>query len=571
LETGIDLKNILRGIKMKKRISALIATMMLAAVLAGCSGKAEPTTPGTPTTPSETSAKAGVLYSNGGPVEFFEHPWLNPASYMHQKAMYDHLLVADENLNPVAGALAKSYTMAADGTKLEFELRDDIFWHDGEKITSADVKWSIEYALKITGLNAVFASTFKAIKGAPEFIAKTATEISGIKVDGQKITIEFAKVAPDALLAFTQFAPLPEKHFKDADPLKFQQAPFFQAPVGSGPFMVDEVKLNEYTTLKPFDKYYGGVPKYSIYLTPSPGDSDPNLVTNAQSGMLDYAYTKSVDAASSLKDVAGLTVTQVNIRYTRLFYLNKFDKKDGTESPLADAKVRQAIRYAIDMDSIAKNLFKGAAVPANSLTPNEATKATGLNDYKYDPEKAKALLAEAGWDPKTVLDVVYYYTDQQTVDFMASIQSYLKAVGIEMKFRLLEGDLGTLLWTPPADQTNGPSAVDWDMAYAANAALSLHEYYDRYRTGSSSNSHTPEDPKLNELIDATNATFDPTEMTKAFNELQKYENESLFTMALYYQPVFVIESDKITKGADKYGNPQFSYNWNVQNWEVAAE
>lgn len=556
---------------MKKRISALIATMMLAAVLAGCSGKAEPTTPGTPTTPSETSGKASVLYSNGGPVEFFEHPWLNPASYMHQKAMYDHLLVADENLNPVAGALAKSYDMAQDGTKLEFELRDDIYWHDGEKITSADVKWSIEYALKITGLNAVFASTFKAIKGAPEFIAGTATEIAGIKVDGQKITIEFAKVAPDALLAFTQFAPLPQKHFKDADPLKFQQAPFFQAPVGSGPFMVDEVKLNEYTTLKPFDKYYGGAPKYSIYLSPSPGDSDPNLVTNAQSGMLDYAYTKSVDAASSLKDVPGLTVTQVNIRYTRLFYLNKFDKKDGTESPLADVKVRQAIKYAIDMDSIAKNLFKGAAVPANSLTPNEATKATGLNDYKYDPEKAKALLAEAGWDPKTVLDVVYYYTDQQTVDFMASIQSYLKAVGIEMKFRLLEGDLGTLLWTPPADQKNGPSAVDWDMAYAANAALSLHEYYDRYRTGSSSNSHTPEDAKLNELIDATNATFDPTEMTKAFNELQKYENESMFTMALYYQPVFVIESDKITKGADKYGNPQFSYNWNVQNWEVAAE
>jgi ABC-type transport system substrate-binding protein len=287
--------------------------------------------------------------------------------------------------------------------------------------------------------------------------------------------------------------------------------------------------------------------------------------------MLDYAYTKSVDAASALKDVPGLKVTQVNIRYTRLFYLNKFDKKDGKKSPLADARVRQAIRYAIDMDSIAKNLFKGAAVPANSLTPNEATKATGLNDYKYDPEKAKALLAEAGWDPKTVLDVVYYYTDQQTVDFMASVQSYLKAVGIEMKFRLLEGDLGTLLWTPPADQKNGPSAVDWDIAYAANAALSLHEYYDRYRTGSSSNSHTPEDAKLNELIDATNSTFDTTEMTKAFNELQKYENESMFTMALYYQPVFVIESDKITKGAAKYGNPQFSYNWNVQNWEVAAK
>lgn len=556
---------------MRKRISLLLATMMIAIALAGCSGKEAPTTPTTPNTPNTPSAKAGVLYSNGGPVEFFEHPWLNPGVFMHQKTLYDHLLVADENLNPIEGALAKSYTMAADGSKLDIELRDDILWHDGEKITAADVKWSIEYALKITGLNAVFGSTFKAIKGAPEFLAGTATEIAGIKVDGAKVSIEFAKIAPDALLAFTQFAPLPQKYFKEVDPLKFQQAAYFQSPVGSGPFMVDEVKLNEYTTLMPFEKYYKGAPKYSIYLTPSPGDSDPNLVTNAQSGLVDYAYTKSVDAANTLKDVAGLKVSQVNIRYTRLFYLNKFDKKDGKKSPLADVKVRQAIRYAIDMDAIATNLFKGAAVPANSLTPNEETKAKGLNEYKYDPEKAKALLAEANWDPKTTLDVVYYYTDQLTVDFMASIQSYLKAVGIEMKFRLLEGDLGTLLWTPPADQKNGPSAVDWDIAYGANAALSLHEYYDRYRTGSSSNSHTPEDARLNELIDATNATFDTQKMTEAFNALQKYENETMFTMALYYQPVFVIESKKITKGADKYGNPQFSYNWNIQNWEVAAE
>lgn len=561
---------------MKKVVSLLLASMMMLGVLAGCSNNEEPAAPETPgtETPGETpdeTADGGVMYTNGGPIEFFEHPWLNPGVFLYQKTLFDHLLVADENLNPTGGQLAADYAMAEDGLSLEMNLKNDIFWHDGAAITSEDVKWSIEYALKITGLNAVFGSTFNAIEGAEEFVAGTAEEITGIVVDGNNIKITFAKLAPDALLTFTQFAPLPMKHFEGEDPLNFQQSSFWQNPVGSGPFMVDEVKLNEYTTLKPFDKYHGGAPKYSIYMTPSPGDSDPNLVTNAQAGMVDYAFTKNVEFANSLKDVEGLTVTQVDIRYTRLFYMNKFNKADGTPSPLADVKVRQAIAYAIDMAAIAENLFKGAAIPANSLSPNEATKASGLNDYDYNPEMAKELLAEANWDENYELDVVYYYTDQQTVDFMAAIQSYLKDVGIKMNFRLLEGDLGSLLWAPPADPVNGPSAVDWDMAYGANAALSLHEYYDRYKTGSSSNSHTPSDAKLDELILATNSTFDVDEKIKAFQELQKYENETLFTYALYYQPTFVVESDKIVKGAPKYGNPQFNYNWEIQNWEVAAD
>jgi aminopeptidase N len=74
------------------------------------------------------------------------------------------------------------------------------------------------------------------------------------------------------------------------------------------------------------------------------------------------------------------------------------------------------------------------------------------------------------------------------------------------------------------------------MCYAANAALSLHEYYDRYRTGSPTNSHTPEDAELNRLIDATNASADVNAQNKAFKDLIKYENENMFTMARTISP-----------------------------------
>ena len=161
--------------KLKKIFSLGLAAAMTASLLAGCgSGNpASSTTAATTGGQAETTAApaepaaagdSGVLYSNGGPTEFFETPWLNPGTYMYNKTLYAHLIFADENLAPVSGEgdLAKSYEMSDDGMTLAFELRDNIFWHDGEAITADDIQWSIEYALKTTGLNSVFRSTFEA-------------------------------------------------------------------------------------------------------------------------------------------------------------------------------------------------------------------------------------------------------------------------------------------------------------------------------------------------------------------------------------------------------------------------
>ena len=535
---------------MKKKLLALaLATAMtLTACTSGTPEEETPTPEGTPA-PTEN-----VLYTNGGPEEFFEVPWLNPGTFVYNKVLYDRLILADENLTPVAGEgqLAESYEVSEDGMSIKFVLREGLTWHDGAPITPEDIKWSIEYSVQTPILNPVVRSTFEAIED--------------IVIDGNTVTVNFARLAPDALLAFTQFSPLPMKHLENVDPNAIQQAPFFQSPIGSGPFKVEEVKMNNYTTLSPNENYWDGVADYSMQLSPSAGDSDANFVTNAKAGKLDYGYTRSIADVKALEGEEGLTIEQVDVRYTRLFFLNKFPSADGTESPLADVRVRQALRYALDMQAILDGIFEGAATAANSLTPGAADKPADLNNYDYNPEKAKELLAEAGWDANTELDLVYYYTDQQTVDFMTIIKHYWAEVGVTMNFRLVEGDLGTLLWSTPEDAVNGPSAVDWDICYAANGVLSLHEYYDRYATGNNINSHTPSDPVLDELILATNATLDTAEIKEAFTALQKYENEELFCMPLYYQPVFVVTSDKITQGAPAQGNPQFNYNWGIQNW-----
>ncbi|MBA7524844.1 hypothetical protein ES705_16989 [subsurface metagenome] len=240
----------------------------------------------------------------------------------------------------------------------------------------------------------------------------------------------------------------------------------------------------------------------------------------------------------------------------------------NNDNPLSDVRARQAVAYAIDMDTICATLFEGRALPANSLTPDGVWKISGLNNYAYNPEKAKELLKEAGWDSNYVLDGVYYYGDQLTVDLMIVIQKYLADVGIKATFRRLEGDVGKQLWTPPSDQINGPSYVKWDLAYAAISALTLNEYYSRV---SGINSHTPTDSKWNGLVAATVSTTDIDKQKAAYYELQKYENEKLYNIPLYYQPDFMCISKRVNRKGNPLGAVRWAYDWRIIDWDVTPD
>ncbi|MFA6784795.1 MAG: ABC transporter substrate-binding protein [Sphaerochaeta sp.] len=277
------------------------------------------------TVPADANGKK-VLKTNGGPVQFVETPFLNPGLFMSQKVLFDHLVVADTNLAPLKGELAEDYTVSADGKTITFILRNDIYWHDGTKLTAEDVKWTYEFASKVPAVNSVFSSMLKKLEGYDAYVAGSADQISGIVIDGNVVKFKYAEADPNALLCFTQFPPLPKKYFANVDPMQFQQASYWQNPVGSGPFKVKEIRMNNYATFVPFEKYYKGIAKLDeIQMYPS-GESDPNLVKNAAAGQLDYAYTKSVEDVLALESMPNIVVTPVDIRYTRLFFVNKFPK-----------------------------------------------------------------------------------------------------------------------------------------------------------------------------------------------------------------------------------------------------
>jgi peptide/nickel transport system substrate-binding protein len=268
-----------------------------------------------------------ILRTNSGPTQFFDSPWANPGIYIGTKVLFDRLLLADGSLASFKGALASAYEVAPDGKSVTFTLRDKLTWHDGTPITAQDVKWSVEYALRVPAIHAIFTNTFNSLDGAAAFRSGEAADVSGIIIEGNRITFRFTKLDPNMLLTFSQFPPLPQARFVGVDPARFQQAAYWQQPVGSGPFTLKEVRMNDYAVFVPFSAYYGGVAKIDeIHAYPS-GENDGNLVVNANAGRLDYGYTKNSSDAVALEKIAGFSQYPVNMFYTRLFFVNKFPKK----------------------------------------------------------------------------------------------------------------------------------------------------------------------------------------------------------------------------------------------------
>ena len=266
-----------------------------------------------------------TLYTNGGPEEFFWYPMVNPGYMINTELVFDKLINADSSLNPTDGMLAEKYTVSEDNKTIEFTLRDGLKWHDNEPLTADDVKFTLELMLKTPGTNAVATEVMKAIKGSADFIEGKTDSLEGVVIDGNKITVTFDTVSANALAVFSQWPVLPKHCLKDASPETLQQDQFWQKPIGSGPYKVDEVVLNNYATLKRWDGYYKtGKGNIDIIYMFASGENDGNLVKNAGAGKIDYAWSKSTEDAKAIEAMDGMKVTAANIRYTRCFYINQF-------------------------------------------------------------------------------------------------------------------------------------------------------------------------------------------------------------------------------------------------------
>lgn len=548
---------------------------LMTCMLAGCSGSqpaAESAAPAaTEAAPAaETQASAQPAASNDGVLvvpapqgssDKLAAGWYN-TGLISYALMFSKLLTLDPDNNPSCDgeSLADSYTASADYMEYEFTLKDGVKFHDGEPLTAEDVKYSIEFACRYGTLNSVVFSTFGCIEGFDALTAGSATEMSGIIADGNKLTIKLAK--PTAYLEFTlgSFDILPKHILEKEDPVTFATSAFWAGPVGSGPYKVKEFKPNDYMILEKFDDYYGNAPEIGLVKMALVSDGD--YVTLCQAGEIDYFQTMDVATALEIEKLGTYTVKNVPIMYNDMFFWNSYGRGGNGDDPISDIRVRKAIIHAIDRQAIVDSILFGYGLVHDTLLPaTDPNYNSSTYHYNYDPETAKKLLDEAGFDYSRTLRIATYYDNQTTANILDTIVYYLGEVGVKAEWFVLTGDLVAGIY----------ETRDYDLLYGDNSAITPIELFGNMSSSAggyiSKLFPTTKNP-MDEFIDEYRTTGDAARQAELIKTMQEKEAEMLYYLPLWTIDEFIITNNRIN-GTVVYGNEWRSYNRGNLDWTLS--
>jgi peptide/nickel transport system substrate-binding protein len=368
-----------------------------------------------------------------------------------QRLYSDGLVLIDADGN-IQKALAESWTAAPDLKQFTFKLHANAKFHDGQPVTTADVKYTFEqYA------HPDYERTrdeVLRIKGAKDFRAGKAPEIAGIKaVDAQNVSFELDE--PDAFFFETaQLVSIFPKHVLEKIPAKdLKASDFTRQPMASGPFKVVAWKEKESVIFEAFPDYHLGKPALDqvvIRLMPE----SATIASELKTGGVHLGLIQPEQQQAFSRE-AGLTVT--NVPGTQ-YYALRYDNQNPF---FADPRVRKAINFALDRDAILKGLAGGLGTLTNShLHPSVPEYNPNVKGYAYQPDQAKSLLDDAGWkaggdgirtkDGKP-FSVEHVFTAGNAVQERHAllIQQQLKEVGIDVKVNPVDASVFTSTYYKP--------------------------------------------------------------------------------------------------------------------------
>jgi peptide/nickel transport system substrate-binding protein len=405
------------------------------------------------------------------------------------------LITLDSDRVTFVGALAESFEFNEDGTLLTFKLRQGLTWHDDAPFTATDVDFTY-HMIGVPGVGpAVFGTTFNgAMVGMKEYIAGEADRISGVTVvDDFTISFElFPNLNQWATLSlFNQICIAPNHILNqyldwETGATILESAWSTTAEhVGIGPFKVVEYVADQYIRYEPFDNYYNGKPLLGevVYRPFADATTLAAAVENKEVlvGRLPIGEVPRFETKEGLSIHAATSPSyQGAMINARQPYLNK--------------QVRQALMYAIDREAMAQVLYSGkVAVTHSPLEVPGIPESPTMLKYTYDPEKAKALLAEGGWEADRVLrwGVPAVPSDEAALAYYATINDFWAQVGVKADFQVVGQDL-SVFWGPDWDFDLYPSAYpigipawvgrgfDPRMAVGASAGFDMEGFTDMW-------------------------------------------------------------------------------------------
>jgi peptide/nickel transport system substrate-binding protein len=398
---------------MKKSLLWLVSLVMaMSFVLAACSGNQETTSnknkDNESTEPKTSEPKSGGIATyavDQAPEGFFDPAFSGSIIDSEiQDFITEGVYKVDDNLKYVPNIA--TWEISEDKKTYTFTFKKGVKWHNGEELTVEDWKYALE-VLAHPDYDGPRFNYVENVVGAKEMKEGKADHISGIEVvDPYTIKITFNEVRINNLESLWP-TPMPRKHYEGIavkDLSKSDQVR--KNPVGLGPFKVKSMKSGEYVELERFDDYWQGKPLLDGVIVKV---IDPSVAAGAlQKGEIDLFGIRpnDLEQISKLENVRIEETSGVSYSYIGLRFGHR-DKKAMKSVPdfdkFKDKKLRQALLYAINRPALIDAYLGGKAKVANTVIPSVfwvAADEKELNEYKYDPEKAKELLKEAGYVDK---------------------------------------------------------------------------------------------------------------------------------------------------------------------------
>ena len=541
---------------MKKFVKGLLATAAVVAGLAACSPASQQSSGGG----SSDSAKEKVFYLSGnltGTGDRVPYVWQDGDGLVPYM-LFRTLLMADSKYESTTPDLAKEWKKSEDGKTYEFTLKDGLKWSDGEALTAADVEFSVKLALKASVINGIFPAAFLKLDGAKDFKEDKAQTISGIKVEGNKITFNLTAPVGNFEQIIAQFYILPKHKLESENPLELNNSTFWNSPVTSGMYKLKEVSAGNFIEYDRNENYEKDKPKFDKVVYNF--ISDPVLAL--QDGKSYFFTTNKPQEISQLDSVSSLTKKPIDILFYRYFIVNLSGIDGKGDSALANPKVREAILYAINREELSKSIFPEISEVNNTGVPTalDAYLKTA-NKYEYNPEKAKQLLKEANYDASKPLVLTYYYKDQASQDFMQAVSYQLDQVGIKNEVTQITSDATTGLF----------KTRKYDLGYKGLSSFGYESWYGEYAsTNTNFKNITNGDTSFDELTKKLSETSDVKERNAILAELQKLEQEKLLKLNLFtFKNFLYLNTEKVSIPDDvQFGNPFYKFDYKFENWDA---
>jgi len=354
-----------------------------------------------------------------------------------------HLVRTDPISQSQTPDLAERWEFAPDFKSATYYLRRGAKWHDGEPITAKDVAFSYKMYLDPTS---IFALQFQGLKGGEAFTNDFDNWVTNnlpgvIVVDDHTIRFEFDE--PDRPFIElmhglqTRWTILPEHLLGHLSPEEFRQSSYWKDDLTQGgPYKMARHVVQQFIELVPNEDYWFGAPNLDKLILVYIGSPDATEVAMHR-GEVDISIRgglSGVDAYQGILLDPNWSVARNTGRNPAAYSFSK-----NVDAALKDNRFRQAFAYAINRPAMLEGILKGRGVYAPiNLSLNPDARPEWKTMYQYDPDKAKALLLDMGWDSDRVVEVTL--TNPRVTDkaAMPIEQQYLADVGIKIEFNVME-------------------------------------------------------------------------------------------------------------------------------------